>query len=137
MFSSSATGDAAPTGTLAGSNTMIYNIEGIAVDHSGNLYVASLAQAQAPNPPLSGTPSILEFSAGSTGNVAPIRTISGPATTMGELGPLRVDSAGNIYVFSGLGAAILKFSSTAAGNVAPSASISLSAYSNVAGIAVQ
>lgn len=137
MFSSSATGDAAPTGTLAGSNTMIYNIDGIAVDHSGNIYVASLAQAQAPNPPLSGTPSILVFSAGSTGNVAPIRIISGPATTMGELGTLRVDSAGNIYVLSGLGSTLLKFSPIAVGNVAPSASISLSQFSGVSGIAVQ
>lgn len=138
IFNSSATGDAAPTGTLSGSNTMIYNIQGIAVDHSGDIYVASLAQAQAPNPPLSGTPSILEFSAGSTGNVAPIRIISGSATTMGEIGNLRVDSEGNIYVFGDVSRTILlKFSSTATGNVAPSASISLSAYSNVGGIAVQ
>src|SRR6185437_14307552 len=67
IFGSGATGDAAPTATLAGSNTTIYNIRGVAVDGSGNIYVASLAQASPENTDLSGTPSILEFSAGSTG----------------------------------------------------------------------
>jgi hypothetical protein len=102
--------------------------------------VASLAQDA--NGDLNGTPSILEFSPGSTGNVAPIRTISGSATTMGRFGALRVDSAGNIYVLSvaeagGSATSILKFSSTATGNVAPSTSISLAQFNNVGGIAVQ
>jgi len=138
IFGSGATGDAAPTATLAGSNTTIYNIRGVAVDGSGNIYVASLAQASPENTDLSGTPSILEFSAGSTGNVAPIRTISGAATTMGEIGIIRVDSDGNIYVFRDVPAStLLKFSPTARGNVAPSAIISLSQFDNVSGIAVQ
>jgi hypothetical protein len=139
IFNSSATGNVAPTATLAGPNTTIYNIRGVAVDSSGNIYVASLAEAPAPNPALSGTPSILEFSPGSTGNVAPIRTISGSATTMGEIGNISIDSDGNIYVFGDpMPNTLLKFSSTATGNVAPASSISLSAFYQIgAGIAVQ
>jgi hypothetical protein len=47
-------------------------------------------------------PDILEVSAGSTGNVAPTRTISGSATTMSAVGDLALDSAGNIYVLKDL-----------------------------------
>jgi hypothetical protein len=136
VFNSSATGNAAPSSTLGGDKTTIYVARGVALDASGNIYVASLALSPPPTAPLGGTPGILEFSPGATGNVAPIRTISGPATTMAELGNLRVDSAGNIYVLSG--STILKFAADAAGNVAPAAAITSSSYFQFDGsIAVQ
>jgi hypothetical protein len=69
--------------------------------------------------------SILEFSAGSTGNVTPIRTISGSATTLLAGGNLTVDGAGNIYILNAL--SILVFGATANGNVAPTAVIDGSA----------
>jgi hypothetical protein len=119
---------------LGGSNTGIYQILGIALDAAGNIYVSTLGPQTADGGTFSGTPSILEFSAGSTGNVAPIRTITGPATTMAAIKNLSVDSAGNIYVVSLTAAAtapdyaptytVLKFGPTATGNVAPASSIS-------------
>ena len=123
VFDSMAKGNVAPVATIAGSNTMIYYARGVAVDSTGNIYVATLAQATGPMAAtLGGTPSILVFASGATGNVAPTRVISGAATTMGEIGNLRVDSAGNIYVYSQT--TILKFASGAAGNVAPMNTIS-------------
>jgi Beta-propeller repeat len=135
VFNSSATGNVPPTSTLAGSNTTIGYAQGVAVDSAGNIYVASAAQI--PQSIEDGAPSILKFSAGSTGNVAPIQTISGSATTMeNNIGNLRVDSAGNIYVTSG--STILRFAPGATGNVAPAATVSSSSFTGASGpIALQ
>jgi hypothetical protein len=113
VFNSTATGNVAPINTLGGSNTTITNAVGIALDGAGNIYVANKNGANGS--------SILEFSAGATGNVVPMRTISGSATGMIDLGNLTVDSAGNIYVLNDLN--ILKFAPTATGNAAPISSI--------------
>jgi sugar lactone lactonase YvrE len=135
IFSSSATGNMPPTSALTGPNTTIGYAQGVALDSAGNIYVSSAAQL--PQSVEDGAPSILKFSAGSTGNVAPILTISGSATAMdNNIGNLRVDSAGNIYVVSG--SAILRFAPGATGNVAPAATISSSAFFGTGGpIAVQ
>lgn len=137
MFNASATGNVAPTAVLGGTKTTIYYARGVAVDTTGNLYVASLAyNPDTTGGAFNGTPSILEFSAGSTGNVAPTRVISGTATGLGLFTSLRVDSAGNIYVNNA--GTILKFGPTASGNVAPLASITTNVLgSSSGGIAVQ
>ena len=136
VFNSSATGNAAPSSALTGDKTAIYFARGVALDAGGNIYVASLAFNPPPAAPLAGMPSILEYSPGASGNVPPIRIITGEATAMGEIGNLRVDSAGNIYVLSGT--TILKFAAAATGNVAPIASITSSSYFQFDGsIAVQ
>jgi hypothetical protein len=108
---------------------MIEDVVGIALDSAGNIYVA--------NGNVTGvsTPSILVFSAGSTGNVAPIRTISGSATTMIAAGNLSVDSDANVYVVDLPG--ILKFGPTSSGNVPPTAIISFVGFSGVSSIAAQ
>lgn len=141
IFNSSATGNVTPASTLAGSNTTIFFAQGVALDSVGNIYVASLGQNTGPTGgTLSGTPSILVFSAGATGNVTPMRTISGAATTMEELGNLRVDSVGNIYVLSHAGGSekILKFAPGATGNVAPIGTITSAAFFDEGGsIALQ
>jgi len=136
VFNSGATGNVAPSSTLGGDKTNIYIPRGVAIDTAGNIYVASLDQNLPPGPGLGGTPRILVFAPGATGNVAPVRAITGSATTMGEIGNLRVDSAGNIYVLSGT--TILKFAANASGNVAPADSITSSSYFQFdGGIAVQ
>jgi hypothetical protein len=116
LFDSSATGNVTPTSILGGPATTINSVQGLAVDSAGNIYVAVNGKELD-----GGTPSILEFSAGSTGNVAPIRTISGTATMIGETTNIAVDSAGNAYIFQVIG--ILKFASSANGNAAPTAII--------------
>ena len=128
IFNSSAPGNGPPTSSIAGSNTMIEDVVGIALDSAGNIYVAN------GNAGVS-TPSILVFSAGSTGNVAPIRTISGSATTMITAGNLSVDSDGNVYVVDL--SDILKFGPTSSGNVPPTATISFVGFSGVSSIAAQ
>jgi hypothetical protein len=118
IFNSSSPGNGPPTSSITGSNTMIEDVVGIALDSEGKIYVA--------NGNVTGvsTPSILVFSAGSTGNVAPIRTISGSATTISSIGNLALDSAGNIYVLNDLN--LLKFAANATGNAAPIGTITTS-----------
>ncbi|MFZ0335672.1 MAG: hypothetical protein WA855_13165 [Candidatus Acidiferrales bacterium] len=113
IFDSGATGNVAPTSTLTGPKTMVDDPVGLAVDSVGNIYVANDSGANGP--------SIVEFSAGSTGNTAPVRVIAGSTTTLSGIGNLTVDGAGNIYVVSGQ--TVLKFAPSENGDVAPSATI--------------
>jgi sugar lactone lactonase YvrE len=128
IFNSSANGNVPPTSVLGGSATTMNSIQGLAVDNAGNIYVAANALD-------GGTPGILEFSAGSTGNVAPVRTISGPATTIIGLGNIAVDGAGSVYVLSPPG--ILKFASSVMGDAAPTATITSISLTGDDSIAVQ
>ncbi|RXH57612.1 SBBP repeat-containing protein [Granulicella sibirica] len=125
FFPPTATGNIAPTTVLGGPLTTIVNISGVAIDSAGNIYVASTTLPTT-NDIHTEVPSILVFAAGSTGNVAPTRTISGSAADFGFIHNLRVDSTGNIYVLSG--SEILKFTSSANGNVAPASAITSAAY---------
>jgi hypothetical protein len=129
IFNSSANGNVPPTSTIGGPATTINAIQGLALDSAGNIYVSNT-----PSDP-TALPGILEFSAGSTGNVAPIRTISGSATTMISIGSLALDSAGNIYVLVN-GVDLLKFGPNAAGNVAPIATITATGLVFANGLAV-
>ena len=140
MFNPGATGDAAPDAVISGDATTIGNVRGMTLDAAGNLYVTSLAEVPLPGGPLSGAASVLEFAAGAVGNVAPIRTISGAMTTMGEIGSVRVDRAGALYVVNGLfGGNVLMFAPGATGNVAPAAMFTppTNSATYASGVAVQ
>ncbi len=63
----------APIATIAGSNTGLSFPQGIAVDSSGNIYVADFLAT-----------GVFVYSAGSNGNVAPVRAIKGPTTELFE-----------------------------------------------------
>lgn len=130
IFNSGANGNVPPTSTLEGSETTMNSIQGLAVDNAGNIYVAANGTNLG-----GGTRGILEFSAGSTGNVAPVRSISGPATTITGLGNIAVDSAGSVYLLSAPG--ILKFASNVMGNAAPTATIASTSLAGDDCIAVQ
>ncbi len=69
VYPAGSNGNLAPTDTITGSKTGLEYPAGIALDSSGNIYVADEDAA-----------SVFVYSAGSTGNVAPTATISGPDT---------------------------------------------------------
>lgn len=118
VFSSSAIGATSPLATISGPATGLLAPQGLAVDSAGNIYVGSFDSTK-----LAG--SILVFAPGSTGNVTPVRIISGPNTLLGPIEDLRLDQAGTLYVNSArpgrvsFGAHILTFASGASGDVAP------------------
>jgi hypothetical protein len=127
-FSRTASGNAAPLRSILGSNTQL-GVEApvAAVDPVNNEIVARVN----PGPPfLSNASALLVFSRTASGNVAPIRTISGSTTGLYYLGPVRVDLANNrIITANGIAnsedpARVFVFSRTASGNTKPLVTIS-------------
>ncbi|MGA2760003.1 MAG: hypothetical protein ABSF08_06775 [Candidatus Cybelea sp.] len=125
--SKAATIDIFPAGSstmqaqIGGSNTGLVAPGTVAVDASLNVYVFDTKTA-----------TISEFAAGATGNVAPIRTISGSETGLGggngfSFGLAISKASGKIFVSNPGSNAILGFAATASGNVAPIQTISGSA----------
>ena len=87
----------APITDIAGSKTRLDDPTGIALDSQGNIYVANiLGGPVVPNTEDSGTVTV--YAAGSSGNIAPIATISGAATGLAYPAGIALDSSGNIYV---------------------------------------
>jgi hypothetical protein len=120
VFGPTQNGDVAPIRTIAGSAALTNGIFGGAFDAAGNLYVGSQSITPA-------YVAILEFAAGASGNVDPIRTISGSNTTLTSAhvttNPV-LDSAGNLYVIAysaGPTQNLLKFAADANGNASPAA----------------
>jgi sugar lactone lactonase YvrE len=112
-YAQGATGDAAPLATISGSSTGIDGPFGIAVDASGDLFVADYASN-----------SVTEYAPGATGNIAPAATISGSSTGIdGPLG-LALDASGDLFVANFLGNSVTEYAPGANGNIAPVATIS-------------
>jgi hypothetical protein len=111
-FAPGASGNATPIIDIAGSNTTLGGVSGVALDAAGNVWV-------------SGTPNVVtEFAAGSTGNVAPIARILGPATQITFPSNVAVDQAsGNIEVTNLGNNSITEYAPGSTGNVAPAAVI--------------
>jgi len=130
-YAAGSSGDAAPVANINGGNTKLYSPSGITVDSSGNIYVAnpgSILYAANTSPIVQAVDTITVYSRGSTGNIAPVRTISGALTRLSGLSGIAVDSSGNIYapsmgVAGSKGAGILIFAAGSNGNVAPAMSI--------------
>ncbi len=125
--SATATIDIFPSGSgtmeaqIGGSNTGLAAPGTVAVDASLNVYVFD-----------SKTATISEFAAGATGNVAPIRTISGSNTGLNNgdgfyFGLAVSKTSGDIFVSNSASNAILVFAANASGNVAPIQTIAGSA----------
>ena len=131
VFGPTATGNVAPLYTIGGpvAGITVGSADSVATDSSGNTYVTIRS---------ANGGAILEFAAGARGNVAPIRTISGPSTLLHALNGIKVDSAGNIYVVSAtspqsgvnISPTILKFSATATGDVPPTSTFTSAAWTN-------
>jgi len=127
IYPAGSSGDAAPGATIVGSETGLTAPYGIALDKSGNIYVT--------NPNDEGgqagdIDTVTEYRSGSSGNIAPIATITGSPFPLFEVGGLALDRSGNIYVATisatgtggGTGVSIFPAGSNATG--APKAIIS-------------
>jgi hypothetical protein len=125
--STTATIDVFPSGSgtmeaqIGGSNTGLVAPRTVAVDASLNVYVFDAKTA-----------TISEFAAGATGNVAPIRTISGSNTGLSGgngfgFGIAVSKTSGKIFVSNASSNAILVFAANASGNAAPIQTIAGSA----------
>ena len=91
-------GAATPPVLLGGSSLMA-----LAVDNSGTIYVASKGIGKSPTTSDQNGVEIAIFAPGSSGNVAPTRTIDATAVTGKGFTPLAmaIDSSGNIYLAAG------------------------------------
>jgi SMP-30/Gluconolactonase/LRE-like region len=94
-FAPGSSGNTTPNIVISGSQTDLSRPTGLAVDANDNLYVANCASGCGVG---SQPSSLLEFSAGSNGNVAPIRDISGYDTELTAANDPAIGSDGTIYV---------------------------------------
>jgi hypothetical protein len=131
VYSSTASGSAAPMALIQGSATQLGVEYDIAVDPSGNIYVT--------NDTAAGTISV--FAAGANGNVAPIRTIT-PASSSTFAG-IAFDSSGNLYAVENQTpasgafpsvASIVEFAPGATGAATPTKTITASALTDCGGL---
>jgi hypothetical protein len=122
-FPAGSFGNVSPTVNIGGTNTGLASPLGMAIDASGNLYVANCGTACSYGPP--GTTSIEEFAAGSNGNVAPIRVISGKRAAFGgRIKGIALDRSGVISVAGWDADAAISFGPNKNGNTYPSRVVS-------------
>ena len=122
-YSAGSNGDAAPASTIAGASTGLAAPTGIALDTSGNIYVANAESGS------ETVGKITIYSAGSNGNVTPSAIISGSNTGLGGPVGIAVDSLGKIYVANMLasgsvvGGSVTVYAPGSNGDISPIASI--------------
>jgi hypothetical protein len=113
VYAANSTGNAAPTRTIAGSNTELVDVDGLTIDAQSNIYVSNSG----------GVPAILVFSRSATGNATPIHSLSGALTDLVEPDGIAVDANGFIYVGDIGEGEVLVFRPGTWGNVAPAYTI--------------
>jgi hypothetical protein len=109
-FAAGASSGAAATATIAGSATQLIDPQDIAVDTTGNVYVANYED--------DGVSQILVFAAGANGSVAPSQAITFNGTITG----VTVDSSANMYaaeVSTTGSASIVEYATGATGTPTP------------------
>jgi hypothetical protein len=89
VYAANASGAATPSRLIAGSATGLLEPLGIAADALGNIYVSNVV----PTGISSESGEILVFQTGSTGNVAPVRTITSPSIFYG----VALDASGDLF----------------------------------------
>jgi sugar lactone lactonase YvrE len=119
-------GNVAPTATISGAATGLVYPLGIALDSFGNIYVSNSEGGFYGAVMITFDASVTVYTAGTDGNVAPIRTISGPSTGLGSSAGVVLDSSGNVYTagfLDGVGDTVNSYAAGSNGNVSPLTSI--------------
>lgn len=104
VYRAGSDGNANPSAVITGANTNLAWPSAIAVDHSGNIYVANEGHVKCVrgcnrcNAIPNGPGSVSVYASGSSGNAVPTATIGGPNTGLNFPYEIAVDSNGNIYV---------------------------------------
>jgi hypothetical protein len=123
----------APGAVIAGSKTLLDSSSGIALDSHGNIYVANESGGAVVRHERSDQGRVTVYAAGSSGNIAPIATISGASTGLSFPLSIALDSADNIYVANAgtantsdkvqSGSSITVYAAGSTGNASPIATI--------------
>jgi outer membrane protein assembly factor BamB len=132
VYAAGANGNAVPIRTISGSKTGLSIPAGVALDGNGNVYVADPTTNNA-------VYAVTVYAASASGNVAPIRTISGSKTGLNTPVGVALDSGGNIYALNHNPPESVKvYAVSANGNVSPIRAIrgSNTGLNSPAGIAV-
>ena len=116
-YAAGSNGDAPPISTIVGPHTGLDLPTGLAVLNE-KIYVTNDGSDNG------DSDSITVYAAGSTGDAAPIATISGSKTRLDSPAGVAVDNNGNIYVVNPGNNTVSIYSAGSNGNVAPSAIIS-------------
>jgi len=111
VYAAGANGNVAPIATLAGDSTQMFEPDGLTVDASGRLYVATYF-----------VPRVNVYAPGANGNTAPLATIEGSSTRLSSPAAVALDPSGRLYVANG-DARITVYAPGATGNTSPIAVI--------------
>lgn len=111
-YAPGANGAATPIATISGGSTGLDEPSGVALDGTGNVYVAN-----------AGGNSITEYAAGATGAVSPIETIAGASTGLSAPSSIGV-SDGLVWVTDPASNLVEAFSAGTGGDILPAETIS-------------
>jgi DNA-binding beta-propeller fold protein YncE len=111
VYPEATNGNVAPSMTISGASTGLFDPQAVALDSTGKIYVSD------------NSDSVIIYPAGSTGNAAPTATIFGAGTGLNSAEGVAVDSAGNIYVANNGNNTVTVYPIGSNGNAAPSATI--------------
>ncbi|HYB89647.1 MAG TPA: SBBP repeat-containing protein [Candidatus Binataceae bacterium] len=114
VYPAGSSGDAKPITTIASSFTGLNGASGIAVDSTGDIYVANEA----------GGGSITIYLPGSYATVAPLATIAGPNTGLNNPQGIAVDSGGDMFVLNN-NDAVTVYPAGSSGDALPNATINI------------
>jgi hypothetical protein len=117
VYAPTADGDAAPIRSIGGGSTGLAVPASLAIDSAGNLYALNTGGIPANR-------SITVYSPGASGNVAPIRTLTGIQVGDGNLNGIAIDNFDNLYLSEDLPEIISVYPPGANGSVAPIRTIS-------------
>ena len=102
--------------SLAGPNTKMVHPSSMAVDLNGAIYIADLGAAR-------GQERLIFLAPAQTGDIAPVRTVSGPHTGLSSPTGIATDASEEVFVADHDSGKILVFAADADGDVPPVATL--------------